>query len=111
PYVLPLIQMVVGSLGGRGFANYKAVWDTGVVPTFFRNSAIISGGVILLVYIFSMTAGFGLGTPISFELLQNFFQNPIVVVLYVIGMWAAIFHFCNGITTFCMTWGITKGPR
>ena len=59
PYVLPLVQMVAGSLGGRGFANYKAVWDTGVVPTFFRNSAIISGGVILLVYVFSMTAGFG----------------------------------------------------
>ena len=51
------------------------------------------------------------GTPMSFELLQNMFQNPIVVVLYVLGMWAAIFHFCNGITTFCMTWGITKGPR
>ena len=51
------------------------------------------------------------GTPISFELLQNFFQNPVVVILYVIGMFAAIFHFCNGITTFCMTWGITKGPR
>jgi succinate dehydrogenase / fumarate reductase cytochrome b subunit len=51
------------------------------------------------------------GTPISFELLQNFFQNPVVVVLYVLGMFAAIFHFCNGITTFCMTWGITKGPR
>lgn len=51
------------------------------------------------------------GTPISFELLQSFFQNPLVVVLYVLGMWAAIFHFCNGITTFCMTWGITKGPR
>ena len=51
------------------------------------------------------------GTPMSFELLQNMFQNPIVVVLYILGMWAAIFHFCNGITTFCMTWGITKGPR
>ena len=51
------------------------------------------------------------GTPISFELLQNYFQDPIVVVLYVLGMFAAIFHFCNGITTFCMTWGITKGPR
>lgn len=51
------------------------------------------------------------GTPISFELLQNMFQNPVVAVLYVLGMWAAIFHFCNGITTFCMTWGITKGPR
>ena len=39
------------------------------------------------------------------------FQNPLVAGLYVLGMWAAIFHFCNGITTFCMTWGITKGPR
>ena len=60
----------------------------------------------LRIYIKGMT-----GTPISFELLQNMFQNPIVAVLYVLGMWAAIFHFCNGITTFCMTWGITKGPR
>ncbi len=51
------------------------------------------------------------GNPISFELLQNMFQNPVVAILYVLGMWAAIFHFCNGITTFCMTWGITKGPR
>ena len=51
------------------------------------------------------------GTPMSFELLQNMFQNPAVAILYVLGMWAAIFHFCNGITTFCMTWGITKGPR
>lgn len=60
----------------------------------------------LRIYVKGMT-----GTPISFELLQNMFQNPVVTVLYVLGMWAAIFHFCNGITTFCMTWGITKGPR
>lgn len=59
PYALPLVQMVIGSLGGTGFANYKAVWDTGVVPTYFKNSIIISAGVILLVYVFSMTAGFG----------------------------------------------------
>ena len=50
PYIVPLIQMVAGSLGGRGFENYKAVWNTGVVPVFFRNSLIISAGVILLVY-------------------------------------------------------------
>ncbi len=59
PYALPLVQMVLGSLGGRGFYNYKAVWDTGVVPIYFRNSALVAGGVILLVYFFSMTAGFG----------------------------------------------------
>lgn len=52
------------------------------------------------------------GTPISFELLQSYFVgHPIIALIYVIGMFAAIFHFCNGITTFCMTWGITKGPR
>ncbi len=52
------------------------------------------------------------GTPISYELLQSYFtSNPIVSLLYILGMFAAIFHFCNGITTFCMTWGIAKGPR
>ena len=52
------------------------------------------------------------GTPISYELLQNLFtSSPITTILYIIGMFAAIFHFTNGITTFCMTWGIAKGPR
>ena len=53
----------------------------------------------------------GGGTPISYELLQSYFSNPIVFVLYTVGMIAAIFHFCNGLTTFTMTWGIAKGPR
>jgi succinate dehydrogenase / fumarate reductase, cytochrome b subunit len=51
------------------------------------------------------------GTPISYELVQSYISNPIIFVLYIIAMFAAIFHFCNGITTFCMTWGIAKGPR
>ena len=52
------------------------------------------------------------GTHISYDLLQSLFVgSPITACLYVLGMFAAIFHFCNGITTFCMTWGITKGPR
>ncbi len=59
PYLIPLVQMVLGSLGGRGLYNYKVVWDTGVVLIYFRNSAIIAAGVIALVYVFSMTAGFG----------------------------------------------------
>ncbi len=51
------------------------------------------------------------GIPISYELVQTYVSNPIVFVLYILGMLAANFHFANGITTFCMTWGITKGPR
>lgn len=52
------------------------------------------------------------GVPISYQLIQSYIlSNPIIFVLYLIGMIAAIFHFCNGITTFAMTWGIAKGPR
>ena len=52
-----------------------------------------------------------MGEHISYALVQSTLANPVVFALYALGMFAAIFHFCNGITTFCMTWGITKGPR
>lgn len=87
PYVLPLIQMFLGSLGGRGFYNYVAVWNTGVVPIYFRNSILISGGVIILVYIFSMTAGFGfaklniLGKEAFFWLILVALTLPEVILL------------------------------
>ncbi len=53
----------------------------------------------------------GGGTPISYALLDEMFNNMGWFVLYLLGMLAAIFHFCNGMTTLCMTWGIAKGPR
>lgn len=51
------------------------------------------------------------GAHINYDLIAVHLSNPIIWVLYLVGMVAAIFHFCNGIATFCMTWGITKGPR
>jgi raffinose/stachyose/melibiose transport system permease protein len=59
PYLFPLIAMVSESLSGQGWGNYKAVWDTGVVPQFFRNSAIIAGGVIIIVYCLTMLSAYG----------------------------------------------------
>ncbi len=53
----------------------------------------------------------GGGTPITYGLLHMMFSNNLWFAFYLIGMLAAIFHFCNGMTTFCMTWGIAKGPR
>ena len=47
--------MVQGSFAGRGFGNFVDVWQTGVVPTFFNNSILVSLGVIALVYAWSMT--------------------------------------------------------
>ena len=59
PYLFPLIAMGQGSLAGGGWANYR---DVLAVPGFFRfflNSAIISAGVIVLVYAVTMLAAYG----------------------------------------------------
>ena len=48
---------------------------------------------------------------ISFAQMSSYLDNPIVFALYVIGLVAAIFHFTNGLFTFSITWGISKGPR
>ncbi|MFE4468649.1 carbohydrate ABC transporter permease [Leifsonia sp. NPDC056824] len=59
PYLFPLIAMVQGSFAGQGWGNYR---DVLAVPGFFRfflNSAIISAGVIVLVYAVTMLAAYG----------------------------------------------------
>jgi len=59
PYLFPLIAMVQGSFAGDGWGNYRDVLQ---VPGFFRfflNSAIISAGVIVLVYAVTMLAAYG----------------------------------------------------
>lgn len=33
------------------------------------------------------------------------------IVVYLIGLTAAVFHLCNGIVTFCITWGIVIGDE
>ena len=37
------------------------------------------------------------------------FPTWVWMVIYAVGTTAAVFHFCNGIVTFCITWGITAG--
>jgi len=53
----------------------------------------------------------GSGVEINYALMNNYLSNPIVFVLYAVGLVAAIYHFTNGLFTFTMTWGIAKGPR
>ncbi len=53
-----------------------------------------------------LTAG-----DIFFIHMAEEFQSVIYMALYVVGGIAVIYHFANGLCTFCMTWGITVGPR
>jgi multiple sugar transport system permease protein/raffinose/stachyose/melibiose transport system permease protein len=87
PYLFPLIAMVQESLSGQGWGNYKAVWAVGVVPDFFRNSAIIAAGDIIIVYCCTMLAAFGFsklhirGKEIYFWMMLAALTLPEVVLL------------------------------
>lgn len=43
--------------------------------------------------------------------LVGILQNPLFMVLYIIGVVGSIFHLCNGLFTFCITWGICQGEQ
>ena len=44
-------------------------------------------------------------------MVSDILSNPISVTLYVIGVLSVIFHFSNGLWSFCITWGITQSPK
>jgi len=87
PFLLPLVEMVRGALSGIGFENFVVVWETGVIPTFFKNSILLSLGVIVLVYAGSMTAAFGFaklrvfGKEVYFWMMLVALTLPEVVLL------------------------------
>ncbi|MCR8645244.1 succinate dehydrogenase cytochrome b558 subunit [Paenibacillus sp. N1-5-1-14] len=43
--------------------------------------------------------------------MNEILTNPVYFWFYVIGVLAASFHFCNGMWSFLVSWGITVGPR
>ena len=52
--------------------------------------------------------------PFSVKLGEMFTQTPVAFIyvpLYILGGLAVIYHFANGLCTFCMSWGITVGPQ
>jgi succinate dehydrogenase / fumarate reductase cytochrome b subunit len=48
----------------------------------------------------------GYGTPGAWTM-----PAWITFAFYFVGLWAACYHFANGIWTFCISWGITIGER
>jgi succinate dehydrogenase / fumarate reductase cytochrome b subunit len=42
-----------------------------------------------------------------YDLMSRIFNDPLMVTVYVIGILSTCFHFANGLSTFCMTWGLT----
>ena len=51
------------------------------------------------------------GTEITFAFMRGIMTDPLRFSFFVVGVLASVFHFTNGIWTFCITWGITVGQR
>ncbi|HEX7409898.1 MAG TPA: succinate dehydrogenase [Candidatus Binatia bacterium] len=72
---------------------------TGVIAFFFIGFHVYTTRLAYYFY----------GTEITYDFMHSYMSNPVWFAVYVVGVLSAIFHFTNGIWTFCVTWGITIG--
>lgn len=47
---------------------------------------------------------------VNFKMMEEILSNPVVLILYIIGILSATFHFSNGLWSFLVRWGITQSP-
>ena len=47
----------------------------------------------------------------AFTIVHNEFVNPVIFIVYVIGITATVWHLANGVWLFLVDWGITIGER
>ncbi|RYM06886.1 succinate dehydrogenase [Sporolactobacillus sp. THM7-7] len=85
---------------------------------FFRNWMYLLqriSGLFLVIFIawhvWETRIAMALGTALSYDMMANIFSNSWMVVFYIAGVLAAVFHFSNGLWSFCVHWGILATPR
>ena len=66
----------------------------------------------ILFHFFTTRGWFYLtGVETNYARMHDFMMNPVYLTAYIIGTLSCLYHLTNGIFTFCITWGITVGPR
>lgn len=87
PLIVPIYTMIFGSLQGAGLDNYLAVISLPSFWSYFRNSALIAGATIAIVYTLTMAASFGFSKlrirskEVYFWTLMGALTMPEVVLL------------------------------
>jgi len=95
--------------------------DLGTAMHFgYRSSLLYAlqrvSGVVAFIFIawhvYSLRLSFYFhGVEIDHALMHGILTNPAWLAFYVVGVLAALFHFCNGLFGFCITWGLTVSER
>lgn len=87
--------------------------------TYKRNLLFLfqrMSGIIILIFVAYHVWSFRIstaitGTEVNYNLVSEHLQNPLIFAFYVIGVISTAFHFCNGLSTGLITWGITIGKK
>jgi succinate dehydrogenase / fumarate reductase cytochrome b subunit len=76
-----------------------------------RFSGVVALGFIGY-HVWSTRIQYYLGSAeITYAFMHDHLASPFVFGIYLVGVLASVFHFTNGIWTFCITWGLTVGRR
>ena len=123
PYLIPIeLLLILLPLFFHGIYGLWITWSSSANLSsfpYYRNWLYYGqrvAGVITFLFVcyhfYTLRLQAALfGTEVSFQRVVSQLHNPAVFLLYVVGTLAAIYHFSNGLFTFCITWGLTVGPR
>ncbi|MEH7457191.1 succinate dehydrogenase cytochrome b558 subunit [Bacillus sp. JJ1127] len=85
---------------------------------YFRNWMFVFqriSGVITLIFlswhIWETRIQAAMGQQVNYDMMAGILSNPAMFGFYLVGVVSTIFHFANGLWTFCISWGITVSPR
>lgn len=85
---------------------------------YFRNVMFLLQrvtGVILIIFIawhvWETRVQAAFGVEVNTQMMVDILSSPVMMAIYIIGVVAVAFHFANGMWSFCVTWGITVGPK
>ncbi|RDW21635.1 succinate dehydrogenase cytochrome b558 subunit [Oceanobacillus chungangensis] len=73
-------------------------------------------GLITLVFIawhvWETRVQIGLGNAeVEYSLMEGILSSPFMLWFYLIGVISTVFHFANGLWSFCVSWGITQSQK
>ena len=85
---------------------------------YFRNWMFVFqriSGIVTLIFIswhvWATRIQAMLGKEVNYDMMADILNNPAMFAFYLVGVVSTIFHFANGLWTFCISWGITVSPR
>lgn len=110
---LPLLYHAIYGL----YIAFQAKHNVGSYG-YFRNMMFLLQrvtGIILIIFIawhvWETRVAAAFGAQVNTQMMVDILSQPVMLAFYIIGVVAASFHLANGMWSFCVSWGITVGPK